>query len=83
MKSYVSYKEAKEAAETSMKDDAERIKAELKVREVNELTVEGHEVKLTPVPGRKTLDKVAMKKDGIPVEDYEKVGNPSERLTIT
>jgi len=83
VKSYWSQKTVKEEADASMKADAERIKAELKSRGVNELEVGDRHVKLTQVAGRRTLDKKALADAGINVEDYEKVGSPSERLTIT
>lgn len=83
VKAYWNQKLVKEEADAGMKEEAERIKAELKRRKVNEIDVGDRHVKMTAVAGRRTLDKKALADAGVNVEDFEKVGAPSERLTVT
>jgi len=73
--------EAEAKALTSAAGEA--IKEELKARDVSTITVDAHEIKLAKTAGRVTLDRKAMEKAGIDLSPYEKVGAPSERLTVT
>jgi CRISPR/Cas system-associated exonuclease Cas4 (RecB family) len=70
------------AQEALKKDATETIKAELRKRNVNEISVAGYTVTLTPVKGRLSLDKKAVKAAGIDLSPYESEGAPSERLDV-
>jgi hypothetical protein len=80
--SYVDAKGREAAAKAEKDAAAESIKEELASRKTNELTVGGFKVRLQAVKGRTSLDKAAVKKAGIDLSPFEKVGAPSERLTI-
>jgi len=65
------------------KDDLkEDIKSELHKRNVTQTVVGSVEIKLTPVKGRTTLDRKAVKAAGIDLSPFEKEGSPSERLDV-
>ena len=67
------------AQESELKED---IKSELHKRKTNETQVGDYLVRLTQVQGRASLDKKAVKAAGIDLSPFEKIGNPSERLTV-
>lgn len=64
------------------KQYAEEIKEGLRARKVGTLNVAGKEVTLAAVAGRKSLDRKAVTAAGIDLSPFEKVGAPSERLTV-
>ena len=80
--SYVSCKEIEDGAKEGKELAKEAIKAELVKRKVTEADVGGQHVSLEIVSGRKTYDIKKMKADGVDVDPYEKIGKPSERLTV-
>ena len=60
----------------------EEIKVELIKRGINHASVGDIEIELTKVSGRKSFDKKAAEKAGLPVGEYMTEGKPSERLTV-
>ena len=75
----------KQAEETKASMDAlkEFIKQELLKRKTHKTEVGDFVVELQFVKGRTSLDKKAVKAAGINLSPFEKVGNASERLTVT
>jgi len=77
---------AAKIAEASAKGNkdvaAERIKQELRKRDVATLDVGGRHVELVTVKGRLSLDKKAVAKADIDLSPFETRGASSERLTI-
>lgn len=74
----------------SRRDEAERelavasedIKEFLRTRNTRRVKGPGFTISYTTIQGRKSLDKEAMKADGIDLSLYEREGDPSERLTV-
>jgi len=79
---YTEAKSMKDRAEKDVKAASERIKSELAKRKVTELDIAGRHISLSSVSGRVSLDKKAVKEAGIDLTPFEKVGAPSERLTV-
>lgn len=79
---YLSAKSDEDDAKQRKTEASERIKSELEKRKTGTAEVNGRTVKLAPVSGRKTLDRKAVEAAGIDLTPFEKVGAPSERLTV-
>lgn len=72
--SYIAAQEYRAEAEVLMEDAKAKIIQLMGPVRVADLP--GLRCYHTLQPGRKSLDKVAMEKDGVPLEKYEKTGNP-------
>jgi len=73
----------KMASDKAIQDEVkETIKQELKSRGKSKVIVGDIEIDLQQTAGRESLDKKAMKADGIDLDPYTKTGKPSERLVV-
>ena len=79
---YSEAKERKASADEDLKKASENIKAELKTRGTTSVDIAGKHLEISPVAGRKSLDRKAVQKAGIDLSPYETVGAASERLTV-
>lgn len=79
---YVDQAAAEKAAKAMKDNAAERIKAAMASRGEKSLTVGDHTVTVAKVAGRKTFDRKAAEAAGLDLSPYDKVGAPSERLTV-
>ena len=79
---YMEIKDTEDALKTEKANLAEIIKNELHSRSVNKGIVGDIEVSLSVSKGRASLDRKAVAAAGIDLSPFEKVGAPSERLTL-
>ena len=80
---YMELKDAEDVIKTEKSLLAEEIKNGLKQRSTTRVLVGGAiDVSLTMSKGRATLDKGAVAAAGIDLRPFEKIGQPSERLSV-
>jgi len=80
---YSKMKASEDLAKKAKEASGEAIKKELKAKGKAVMKAGKFLLELVAVAGRKSIDKEAMRKDGIAILKYEKTGKPSERLTVT
>jgi len=79
---YMELKDAEEVIKIEKATLQEEIKNGLKQRSTTKAVVGNIEVWLSITKGRASLDKAAVKRAGIDLSPFEKIGAPSERLTV-
>ncbi|MDB4725914.1 hypothetical protein OAF54_00665 [bacterium] len=79
---YVELTDTIKAMKVDQEAAKEEIKVELVKRGINHASVGDIEIDLAQVKGRKSFDKKAAEKAGLPIDDFMTEGKPSERLTV-
>ncbi len=79
---YLVGKQQEAEGKAVIEEQKEIIKAELKKRKTNSLSVDGHTVELAVVAGRASWKDKPTTEDKVGVMKYKQTGKPSERLTI-
>lgn len=83
LRAYAQLNEEKKAAEVTLKDLGEKIKAYAQSEDKDEIRTSKYIASVEPVAGRKTLDLKAYEEaTGTPADGFYKVGKPSLRLSV-
>jgi CRISPR/Cas system-associated exonuclease Cas4 (RecB family) len=80
---YIALKDAESSSKKALASLGEDIKREMKSRKLTKITVDGIDIEVADVAGRRSLDRKAVTAAGVDLSQFEKTGAPSERLTVS